>query len=336
MDEWLREHLVCPRDNAAVRLEGDTLVCPEGHIYSVVEGIPVMLFDDGNPTHGYITRSLEQAARFRAGEDLASVIENNEIKENGEVDEFVQHEIPYTCGTLYFAVQNKLSRYPLPELHLPDGGGKRLLDVGCNWGRWTIVAEQKGYRSVGIDPSLDAVLAAQRVSRQFGVRPSFVVADARRLPFSENSFDISFSFGVMQHLKKVNVKNSFGEMARVTRAGGEVVVQMPNKYGIRCLYQQARLGFKEGREGADVFYWTPSELKNAFTEFFGKTSLTADCYFGLCIQKTDLDLMPPKYRAVIRASEFFRGLSSYISPLVNLADSVYIHSINQKNGLADS
>jgi hypothetical protein len=107
---------------------------------------------------------------------------------------------------------------------------------------------------------------------------------------------------------------------------------MPNKYGIRCLYQQVRLGFKDGKEGADVFYWTPEELRQTFTDHFGKTRLSADCYFGLCIQKTDLDLMPPKYRAVIHASEFFRGLSNYVGPLVGVADSLFVRSINQKNG----
>jgi SAM-dependent methyltransferase len=336
MDKWLIDHLVCPRDKRPLELADNTLNCSDGHTYTVVDGIPVMLFDDGNPTHGYIGRSLEQAARVRAGEDLSCVFGNMEVKKNGEVDDFVQNEVPYTCGTLYFPVQHKLTRYPIPEMHLPDGDGKRLLDVGCNWGRWTIVAEQKGYRSVGIDPCLDAVLAARRVARQFSVNPSFLVADARSLPFKEDSFDISFSFGVMQHLKKPNVKTSFTEMARVTCPGGEVVVQMPNKYGFRCLYQQARLGFKDGREGADVFYWTPAELKRTFTDHFGRTDLTADGYFGLCNQKVDLDLMPLRYKAVIHASEFFRGMSSFVRPLINLADSVYVRAINQKNGAAGS
>ena len=85
------------------------------------------------------------------------------------IDKSWQGEIPYTSGNLYFSIQNKLTRYPIPECRLPQGNGERLLDIGCNWGRWSIAAAQKGYRPVGIDPSLDAVLAARRVSRQLGV-----------------------------------------------------------------------------------------------------------------------------------------------------------------------
>lgn len=330
MNEWLKDNLACPRDKKALTLNGNHLSCSKNHRYLVVDGIPVMLFDDGSPTHGYITQSLEKVARIEAGEKIENVVD---LKENadGEIDDFVKKELPYTCGNLYFSIQDKLTRYPFPELRLPDGGGKRLLDIGCNWGRWTIPAEQKGYRAVGIDPSLNAALAARRIARQNGVEPLFIVGDARFLPFAEGCFDVAFSYSVIQHLNKANAKMSLGEMSRVVKSAGSVVVQMPNKYGIRCIYHQARMGFREGKEGADVFYWTPHELLLTFTEHFGETDLTVDCFFGLNIQRTDVDLMPIGHRMVIRSSEFLRGMSSKFAPLANVADSLYLTSINRKD-----
>ena len=59
---------------------------------------------------------------------------------------------------------------------------------------------------MGIDPSLDAVLAARRVSRQLGVEASFVVGDARFLPFANDSFDTVFCYSVLQHFSKENAK----------------------------------------------------------------------------------------------------------------------------------
>lgn len=331
MNEWLKDNLACPQDKQKVELDGNYLVCPDNHRYPLIEGIPVMLFDDGSPTHGYITQTLEKVKRIEAGENPGDVITRSENQPD-DIDDFVQTEVPYTCGTLYFSVQHQLNRYPFPELRLPPGSGERLLDVGCNWGRWTITAARRGYKAVGIDPSLDACLAGQRIARQFNADALFVVADARFLPFTDDAFDVGFSYGVLQHLKKVNVNVSFDEMARVTKDGGRIVIQMPNKYGIRSFYHLAKRGFSENAvEGGEVFYWTPAELMNTFNEKFGETEMTADCYFGLGIQKNDADLLPLPYRMIIHTSEILRGMSRKVSFLTKVADSVYLHSINRKN-----
>ncbi len=324
MNEWLFTHLACPRDKQALQLSGDRLTCPDGHSYPVYDGIPVMLLDDADVTHDYINRTFEKVAENGAGHPPPPEVQ----RDKDHIDEFVQGEVPYTSGTLYFAVQHKLTRYPIPHTYLRPGNGERLLDIGCNWGRWSIAAARKGYRPLGIDPSLDAVLAARRVSSQLGVEADFVVGDARFLPFADNSFDTVFSYGVFQHFSKENVRISLDEAARVLKAGGMTLMQMPNKYGIRQYQQHRRRGFTEG-EGFDVRYWTPSELMETFEKKFGPTSMTTDCYFGLGMQASDADLMPVHYRMVIGTSEILRKLSRFVTPLTKVADSVYLESVNQ-------
>jgi ubiquinone/menaquinone biosynthesis C-methylase UbiE/uncharacterized protein YbaR (Trm112 family) len=324
MTEWLLNNLVCPQDKQSLKLDADHLECSPGHRYPVVDGIPVMLFDDGNPTHDYARQTLEQVSKILAGESIDSVLRKTETV-NSEVDGFVQGELPYTNGNLYFSVQHKLKRYPLPEIRLPSSGGERLLDIGCNWGRWTITAAQKGYRSIGIDPSFDAVLAARRIARQLGVEADFVVGDARFLPFADKCFEVVFSYGVLQHFSKPNARTTLGEMRRVLADGGKVLAQMPNKFGIRSIQQQWRRGFTEG-EGFDVRYWTPSELLETFKKLFGDTKLTADCYFGLGIQAADADLLPAQFKLVVYSSEILRKISTGFTPLAKVADSVYLES----------
>jgi ubiquinone/menaquinone biosynthesis C-methylase UbiE len=287
-----------------------------------------MLVPEETPTHGYISSTIEKVAGYESSEYSKNDDSTSSDADNA-VDAFVQGEIVHTCGNLYFPLINNLSRYPIPEFRLPQGAGERLLDVGCNWGRWTIAAAQSGYRSVGIDPSLDAVLAARRVSRQLGVKTEFVVGDARFLPFAEGVFDVVFSYSVLQHFSKENAGISLDEMARVLKRNGKTLVQMPNKFGVRSLYQQWRRGFSQG-EGFDVRYWTPAELIETFTEKFGRTELTVDCYFGLGIQKSDIDLLPLKYKMVVHSSEFLRRLSKKLNWMKNAADSVYLESVNQK------
>ena len=327
MNEWLQSRLVCPRDKQKLGFSENQLVCPQNHIYAVFEGIPVMLVDDVEVTHDYINRTLEKIA-----EDQDQTAEN-QGSQNGsgknEIDEFVQGEVPYTSGNLYFSVQHKLTRYPIPETRLPQGNGERLLDIGCNWGRWSIAAARKGYKPIGIDPSLDAVLAARRVSKQLGAETDFVVGDARFLPFADDSFDTVFSYGVFQHFSKENVRISLDEVVRVLKPNGNTLFQMPNKYGIRQYQQHRRRGFTEG-EGFEVRYWTPKELMETFESKFGATRMTTDCYFGLGIQASDVDLLPTHYKMVVYSSEFLRKLSGVIKPLTKVADSVYLESKNQK------
>jgi len=326
MNEWLRSRLVCPRDKEKLENKDENLICPLNHIYPIVEGIPVMLVNEAETTHGYIGQTLEKVAALN---DKRNETEN-ETKRINEVDEFVQSEIPYTSGILYIPLKNKLTRYPIPEFRLPPGNGEKLLDIGCNWGRWSIAAAQKGYQPIGIDPSLNAVLAARRVSKQLGVNANFVVGDARFLPFATDCFDVVFSYGVFQHFSKENVRISLDEIVRVLKKDGKTLFQMPNKYGMRSFYQQWRRGFTEG-EGFEVRYWTPSELLETFKEKFGETEMTTDCYFGLGIQKSDVDMLPLPYKMVVHSSDILRKVSRKIAPMIKVADSVYLESVNEKN-----
>ena len=113
-----------------------------------------------------------------------------------EVDPFVQERIPYTNDFLYRPSQFRLTRYPIPELRLDPGDGKRLLDIGCNWGRWSIAAARKGYAVSGIDPSPQAILAARRVAKQLALDIDYRSGSGEIIPFAERSFDVVFSYSV--------------------------------------------------------------------------------------------------------------------------------------------
>ncbi len=335
MNHWLLEKLACPRHKLNLRLEGDHLICRENDRFLVVEGIPVLLFDDGRPAHGHLKRTLQQVDRIQKGEAVDRVVTQYSLNDF-EVDEFVQEQLHFTCGNLYFAVRKNLTRYPFPEMRLSPGNGRALLDVGCSWGRWTIPAVRNGFRAVGLDPHLDGALAAKRIAAQLGVEADFVVGDASHLPFLNVTFDVVFSFSVLQHLAKATVARSLADMARVTVPGGQVLIQMPNRFGLRSMYLQAKRLFRPPNESrADVFYWKPDELKREFNCHFGPTDLSVDCFFGLNLQPSDADLMPLPHKMAIFASEISRKASRFLPPLKYIADSLYVSSINKKASLRD-
>lgn len=318
-DTFLMNILACPRDKLCLHEEGDDLVCEGGHRYAVIEGIPILLVSEAEQTHIEGTRALVLAE----SRDVASLPQFQVGA--GEIDPFVRNAIGGTNGSLYEHLVGNLKEYPIPRLRLPDGEGKLFLEVGCNWGRWCLAAAEVGYRPVGIDPSLKAIRAARRVARQLGVEATYIVGDSRFLPFRAEVFDQVFSYSVLQHLSKSHARDSLREIRRTLRIGGQALVQMPNVFGIRCLYHQARRGFREGQD-FEVRYWRPSELFSAFSAEIGPSEVSVDGYFSLNIQPSDLRLLPAKYRAVVHSSEALRKLSHYFPPLVKAADSLYVSS----------
>lgn len=322
INEWLLTQLVCPQSKEPLQYDGKVLKSTTGYTYPIVDGIPILLFDDGDITHPAFIRTLNYTDQY----------ENSTRPNSSEIDWYVQEQIAATNGNLYAPLINKLEKYPIPHMRISQAkNDELLLDIGCNWGRWSISASKLGYQVIGLDPNIDAVLAAKRVCEQLGITSiHFVVGDARYLPFKPCTFDYVFSYSVLQHLSKDNVKKCLQDVQKVLKAKGTSVIQLPNKYGIRNIYNQLR-GVNKPDNIFRVRYWTLSELNNVFTEIIGKSEISVDGFFGLGIQPSDKDIMPYKYKFIIQTSEALRLISHRFTLLTNLADSVYITSYKPSN-----
>jgi 2-polyprenyl-3-methyl-5-hydroxy-6-metoxy-1,4-benzoquinol methylase/uncharacterized protein YbaR (Trm112 family) len=312
---WVMDLLACPRHGHALSESDGELVCPAGDRFPVVDGIPVLLRAEVRQTHPVADRSLADVG----------AIDRPAVAPNGrEVDPFVQQELLATNGHMYRPLVGRLTTYPIPAFRLePHSAGDVLLDVGCNWGRWSVAAARAGFVPVGIDPSLEAVRAARRVARQLNVKAEFLVADARYLPFRADAFDVVHSYSVWQHFAKDDAREAIAAASRVVKPGGRVFVQMANAFGLRGLYHQARRGFRLARN-FEVRYWSPKQLRQAFAERVGPTRLSVDGFFTLNAQPADLDLLPGRFRWVVRMSERLRSASAHVPWLIDVADSLYI------------
>ncbi len=320
VNEWLLDNLACPRDHTPLTVQDNTLVCASGHGYPIYDGIPVLLRDDVAVNHPALAESLEQVKS-------ANPVPAGKASEVA-IDPYVQKFISATNGHLYADLVGKLKQYPIPDIRLSETSmGQVLLDIGCSWGRWSISAARKGYFVVGIDPWLDAILAARRVAQQLGFsNVAYVVADARYLPFRSQSFDCVFSYSVLQHFSKEDVRATLASIAITLKPGGKCLIQMPNQIGIRNLYNMLTKSPRSRENPFRVRYWGLSELKETFSMFIGTTTLSIDGFFGLGIQPADLPLLSRKAALVVRSSETLRQLSKLFPWMIAFADSVYVDS----------
>ena len=108
-----------------------------------------------------------------------------------------------------------------------DGG--RFLDVGCGTGGAVrALARLIGGagRVVGVDKSQTMIAEAGRRAAGSGLPLEFVLGDAHQLPFGDGTFDSCFSLRVFEIVG--DPRQALAEMARVTRAGGHILINGPD------------------------------------------------------------------------------------------------------------
>jgi len=107
------------------------------------------------------------------------------------------------------------------------GARGRMLDIGTGPGRIPIMLAERVAAGtvVGVDASHEMLKLARRYGAQSAVagRVSFEFADAKQLPFDDNSFDTVFSNTIMHHIPQPRAM--VAEAARVLRPGGVLLIR---------------------------------------------------------------------------------------------------------------
>jgi ubiquinone/menaquinone biosynthesis C-methylase UbiE len=119
---------------------------------------------------------------------------------------------------LYSEEQDAKYRKALENVSL-DGGA--VLDVGCGSGLFFAKVACKAETVVGLDVSRKLLLKANRQAKRFG-NVYVLQADADHLPFKAETFNLVFSFTVLQNMPKP--KETLCEFKRAANGDGVLVV----------------------------------------------------------------------------------------------------------------
>lgn len=183
---------------------------------------------------------------------------NAQLKDR--VREFWQN---HPCGTKFADAQPgsrlfyelvEQHRYD-KEWHIPEAAAfnqttnLKVLEVGCGLGTDGAQFAKAGADYTGIDLTEAAVDLARRRFELFNLPGTFRIADAERLDFPDNSFDLVYSHGVLHHTPDTTA--AIREVHRVLRPGGRAVVMLYHRdsYNYRVNISMLR------RAGVHLLRW---------------------------------------------------------------------------------
>lgn len=112
---------------------------------------------------------------------------------------------------------------------------KRILELGCGTGEYTVKFCDFGIRPYALDFSVNMLSLAENKSKQL----YFIAGDIHRLPFKSKVFDCVVGNAILHHLE---LKPALKEIARVLKKGGRVAFTEPNMFNPQ-IFLQKNIGF---------------------------------------------------------------------------------------------
>jgi ubiquinone/menaquinone biosynthesis C-methylase UbiE len=220
----------------------------------------------------------------------------NDLKES--VREFWDAQ---SCGEVYasgdserqFYQSQSQQRYQLEPYifefaRFPDAAGKDVLEIGVGMGADHAQLALAHPRSLkGIDLTPRAVTHTRRRLELLGLSSDVNVGDAENLPFSDNSFDLVYSWGVLHH--SPDTQRAINEVHRVLRPGGQTRILIYHKYSLVGYMLWLRYALLAGHPFRSLDYIYAHYLESPGTKAFSTKEALKMCQrFSTCNVTTRL------------------------------------------------
>ncbi len=155
--------------------------------------------------------------------------------------------------------------------------GKKILDVGCGTGNYSLELASSGAEVYGIDSSEEMLEAARKMANESKEHITLQNAKAESLPFEKNEFDIIVCITACEF---TNLKSTSKEMLRVLKPDGKLVLGILNKFSLYALQKSISSKLKKSSSFSGANFLTPWEIKKFFKgEMKWESTLYAQDWF---------------------------------------------------------
>ena len=139
----------------------------------------------------------------------------------------------------------------------------RVIEIGAGVGRAGARLAKEGADVTLIDSSHIAIQKAKDFWGKAGLRANFLVSDIFALPEKlKDSFDISISFGLVEHFRAEDRQKIFSIHADVLKKGGAGIIGTPNAWGMPYVLWMALAKFAGAWEVGYERPYTAREIRS--------------------------------------------------------------------------
>ena len=141
--------------------------------------------------------------------------------------------------------------------------GKKVLEVGAGTGRDSFMLVKEGALVYVLDYAENSLKIMQQLHQKAALNVQLLQADAFKLPIANNSFDVVFHQGLLEHFR--NPVPLLEENFRVLKPGGILLVDVPQKYHVYTIIKHILIGFNRWFAGWETEF-TIKELQSLVTQ----------------------------------------------------------------------
>ncbi len=131
-------------------------------------------------------------------------------------------------------IQDWIHKLPVARLtvndfkkRVGDLQGKKLIDMGCGNGAYSIAYTEAGAEVTGVEVEKELYDIAKANLEAHNLKAEIILYDGYNLPLQPNTFDYANSLSVLEHTDDPKV--FLQEILRVVKPGGKFYLAYPNK-----------------------------------------------------------------------------------------------------------
>jgi len=149
----------------------------------------------------------------------------------------------------------------------PDLKKGRLLDAGCGSGKYSLPLRMRGFDVISLDVSFQALqmLRESSIARELDI--DILAGNVFQLPFMDDSFDIIWCYGVLQHLLWKEREYAIGEFQRILKREGILFIEVFGKEDMRYGGIEVEQDTFSRKNGIVYHYFERNEIEGLLRDF---------------------------------------------------------------------
>lgn len=108
---------------------------------------------------------------------------------------------------------------------------KDIIEVGCEIGTTSFILDDSFNKTL-LDLNPLAINLAKKAFGKCNNNAQFFIADMFNMPFKDETYDIVFNSGVIEHFAKKERSRALKEYSRILRNDGVIIIAFPNHFSV--------------------------------------------------------------------------------------------------------